>query len=108
MNKFILTLVLFFSLVTAPAISQTMTLGDQVKEIVIGRDKYKIAVKHVYSGGTIYIPMRKTFNGKVLREWVSYQEAFRSRSQAMEVIKNWMFEEEEEKKLKRVEYIRIR
>jgi hypothetical protein len=88
--------------------AQVQSFQDQVKEIVVGRDKYKIAVKHVYSGGTIYIPMRKTFNGKVLREWVSHQEAFRSRSQAMNIIKNWMEEEEEEKRLRRVEYIRIR
>lgn len=107
MKKISLVLILILSLISADSRSQSMSFGDQLKEIIVGRDKYKIAVKHVHSGGVIYIPMRKVFNGKVLREWVSYQEAFRSKSQAMEVIDQWKEEEAEERKLKRVEYIRI-
>lgn len=108
MKKITLTLLLLFSLVSIPAISQSMSFQDQVREIIVGRDKYKIAVKHVSSGGIVYIPMRKVFNGKVLREWISGYEAYRSRYKAMEVIEEWKEEEEMERKLKRVEYIRIR
>lgn len=101
-------LVLLGLLLSISTIAQTQSFGDQVKEIIVGRNKYKIAVKHVYSGGVIYIPMRKVFNGKILREWISHQEAFRSRSRAMDVIEEWKEEEEMDRKLNRVEYIRIK
>ena len=105
MKKLLILLCFFLSIDT---IAQTQSFGEQVKEIIVGRNKYKIAVKHVYSGGVIYVPMRKVFNGKVLREWISHQEAFRSRSRAMDVIEEWKEEEELDRKLNRVEYIRIK
>jgi hypothetical protein len=107
MKKISLVLILVLSLISADSRSQSMSFGDQIKEIIIGRDKYKIAVKTVKHGGVVYIPMRKVFNGKLLREWIEYQQAFRSRSEAMEVIEEWQAEEAWVKKQKRVEYIHI-
>ena len=101
-------LVLLGLLLSINTIAQTQSFGDQVKEIIVGRNKYKIAVKHVYSGGVIYIPMRKVFNGRVLREWVYSDFVFSTRYKALEVIKEWKEEEELDRKLKRVEYIYIK
>lgn len=104
--KKLLTILSFF--LASNVVAQVQSFEDQVKEIVIGHNKYKIAVKFTHSGHRIYIPMRKVFNGKVLREWVTSERVFNSRQQAFEVIQEWKELEEQERKLRRVEYIRIK
>lgn len=104
--KKILTILSFFFV--SNVVAQTQSFKDKVEEIVVGHDKYKIAVKYTYSGHRIYIPMRKVFNGKVLREWVYSDFVFTTRAKALEVIKEWKEEEELDRKLKRVEYIYIK
>jgi len=102
-----LLVILSFFLVSN-VVAQTPSFKDKVEEIVVGHDKYKIAVKYTPSGHRIYIPMRKVFNGKVLREWVYSDFVFSTRARALEVIKEWKEEEEMDRKLKRVEYIYIK
>lgn len=102
-----LLIILSFFLVSN-VVAQTQSFRDKVEEIVVGHNKYKIAIKYTHSGHRIYIPMRKVFNGKVLREWVYSDFIFDTRSQALEVIKEWKEEEEQARKLKRVEYIYIK
>lgn len=104
--KKLLTILSFFLL--SNAVGQTQSFKDKVEEIVVGHNKYKIAVKYTHSGHRIYIPMRKVFNGKILREWVYSDFVFNTRSGALEVIKEWKEEEEQARKLKRVEYIYIK
>jgi hypothetical protein len=105
MKKLLIILSFFLA---SNVVAQVQSFQDQVKEIVIGHNKYKIAIKFTHSGHRIYIPMRKVFNGKVLREWVMSDRVYNSRQQAFEVIQEWKEEEEQERKLKRVEYIRIK
>ena len=105
MKKLLIILSFFLA---SNVVAQTQSFRDKVEEIVIGHNKYKIAVKYTHSGHRIYIPMRKVFNGKVLREWVYSDFVFDTRSQALEVIKEWKEEEEQARKLKRVEYIYIK
>ena len=105
MKKLLIILSFFLA---SNVVAQTQSLKDRVEEIVVGHDKYKIAIKYTPSGSRIYIPMRKVFNGKVLREWVSSDFVFTTRYRALEVIKDWKEEEEMDRKLKRVEYIYIK
>lgn len=105
MKKLVVILSLFL---VSNAVAQTLSFKDRVEEIVVGHDKYKIAVKYTPSGHRIYIPMRKVFNGKILREWVYSDFVFTTRAKALEVIKEWKEEEEMDRKLKRVEYIYIK
>jgi hypothetical protein len=105
MKKLLIVLSFFLA---SNVVAQVQSFEDQVKEIVVGHNKYKIAVKFTHSGHRIYIPMRKVYNGKILREWVMSDMVYRSRQQAFEVIQEWKEEEEQERKLKRVEYIRIK
>lgn len=105
MKKLLILLSFFLSI---NVVAQTQSFRDKVEEIVVGHNKYKIAVKYTHSGHRIYLPMRKVFNGKVLREWVYSDFVFDTRSQALEVIKEWKQEEELARKLKRVEYIYIK
>ena len=105
MKKLLVILSFFF---VSNAVAQVQSFKDKVEEIVIGHDKYKIAIKYTHSGSRIYIPMRKVFNGKVLREWVYSDIVFTSRYRALEVIKEWKEEEALDRKLKRVDYIHIK
>lgn len=105
MKKLLVILSFFF---VSNAVAQVQSFKDKVEEIVIGHDKYKIAVKYTPSGHRIYIPMRKVFNGKVLREWVYSDFVFTTRAKALEVVREWKEEEELDRKLKRVEYIHIK
>ena len=105
MKKLLIILSFFLA---SNVVAQVQSFQDQVKEIVIGHNKYKIAIKFTHSGHRIYIPMRKVFNGKVLREWVYSDFVFSTRAKALEVIREWKEEEEMDRKLKRVEYIYIK
>lgn len=101
--------VLLFVLLTLGgyAEAQSMTFYDQVKEIIVGKNKYKIAVRYINSNTRIYIPMRKIRNGRVLREWEMSDRVFSTQYKAMEVIRKWKEEEEEERILRRTEYIKL-
>jgi len=60
MKKLLVILSFFF---VSNVVAQTQSLKNRVEEIVVGHDKYKIAIKYSPSGTRIYIPMRKVFNG---------------------------------------------
>ena len=104
--KKLLTILSFFFV--SSVVAQTQSFRDKVEEIIVGHDKYNIAIKYTHSGHRIYIPLRKVFNGKILREWVYSDFVFTSRYKALEVIREWKEEEEQARKLKRVEYIYIK
>lgn len=104
MKKLLAILSFFF---VSNAVAQTQSFRDKVEEIIVGHNKYKIAVKYTHSGHRIYIPMRKIYNGKVLREWVSSDYVFTSRYKALEVIGEWKEEEALSRKLRKTEYIYV-
>ena len=104
MKKLLIILSFFF---VSNVVAQTQSFKDRVEEIIVGHDKYKIAVKYTHSGHRIYIPMRKIYNGKVLREWVYSDFVFTNRYKALEVIREWKEEEALARKLKRTEYIYV-
>jgi len=100
----ILSTILSFFLVSN-VVAQNQSFKDKVEDIIVRHDRYKIAVKYTRSGHQMYIPMRKIFMGKVLREWVYSDRIFTSRYKALEVIREWKEEEKLARKLKRTEYI---
>jgi len=105
MKKLLAILSFFF---VSNVVAQTLSLKQRIEEIVVGHDRYKIAVKYSPSGHRIYIPMRKVFRGKILREWVYSDFVFTTQYRALQVIKEWKREEEMDRNLKREEYIRIK
>ena len=71
------------------------------------REKYRILIRKTLDGKEIYLPMKKQYNGTLLKQWVSTDNVYSTREGAENVIREWMEYEKSMKEYNNKKYVYI-
>jgi hypothetical protein len=73
----------------------------------VARERYRILIRKNSDGVEFYQPMRKQYNGTMIRQWVGTSNVYATMKDAENVIKEWIDYEKSVKTYNNKRYIYI-